>query len=261
MIERLRQEWRNLWTAVTLLTRLPAPRSIGFDKDWLAPAAMYFPLVGAVVGLAAAVAFRAAAAVCAPSVASLLAVALAAGLTGGLHEDGWADFFDGIAAGPDRERMLRAMKDSRIGAAGALALILLVSGKLVTLPALPAAELPGALVGAHVLSRWSSLPLLWRLPYARPEGGMAAALASRVSGSRVVVGTILAGLLVCAALGWAALPAAAGAAAAVLVATLMIRARLGGITGDCLGATNQLVELTVLLVLACRWPGGRPTLP
>jgi adenosylcobinamide-GDP ribazoletransferase len=261
VIERLLQEWRHLWTAVTLLTRLPAPRSIGFDKEWLAPAAVYFPLVGAVVGLGAAAAFRAAAAVWSSGVASLVAVAFAASLTGGLHEDGWADFFDGLAAGRDRERMLRAMKDSRIGAAGALALILLVGGKLAALPALPAAELPGALIGAHVLSRWSNLPLLWRLPYARPEGGMAAALAGRVSGARVAWGTVIGGLLVWAALGWAALPAAAGAAAAAMIAALVIRARLGGITGDCLGATNQFVELTVLLVLACRWPGGRPTLP
>jgi adenosylcobinamide-GDP ribazoletransferase len=254
---RLVQEWRLFWTAATLLTRVPAPCSVGFEESWLAGSVAYFPLVGMIVGLLAAAVYSAAALIWPASVSALVAVAAAAWLTGGLHEDGWADLFDAIAASREPERMLAVMKDSRIGAAGALALVLLVAGKLAALTALPAANVAATLVAAHALSRWSSLPLLWRLPYARPAGGLARPLAGRVKAGRVAVGSAAAALIIACALGWAALPAALTAAVAVTSAALFFRARLGGVTGDCLGAANQLVELAVLLALAGRWPLSR----
>jgi len=246
------QEVRLFWTAVTLLTRLPAPHLKGFQEDWLARSAPYFPVVGLIVGLLAAAVHRLAAFLWPEPVPAVLTLAATAWLTGGLHEDGWADLFDGLAA--PRERMLEAMKDSRIGSTGALALVLLLLGKLGGIVLLPAPRVTAALVAAHVLSRWSSLPLLWKLPYARPEGGMAHALAGGVSGARLLSGTLVAVLLVAGALRWTSLPALTVTVIATLAAGLFFRRRLGGITGDCLGATNQLVELGVLLALAARWP-------
>jgi len=251
------QEVRLFWTAVTLLTRLPAPHLKGFQEDWLARSAPYFPVVGLIVGLLAAAVHRLAAFLWPEPVPAVLTLAAAAWLTGGLHEDGWADLFDGLAAsraGQEPQRMLEAMKDSRIGSTGALALVLLLLGKLGAIVLLPAPRVAAALVAVHVLSRWSSLPLLWKLPYARPEGGMARALAGGVSGARLLSGTLVAVLIVAAALLWTSLPALAVAAIATLGAGLFFKRRLGGITGDCLGATNQLVELGVLLALAARWP-------
>jgi adenosylcobinamide-GDP ribazoletransferase len=175
-------------------------------------------------------------------------------VTGGLHEDGWADVFDGFAASRQRERILEVMKDSRIGSSGALALGLLVLGKLTALAALPPTVVPTALVAAHTLSRWSSLPLLRGLAHARPEGGMARPLAGHVTGYRLAAGTAAALLITAVGLRGATLPAVAGAAAVTFAARLFFRRRLGGITGDCLGATNQLVELIVLLALAARLP-------
>jgi adenosylcobinamide-GDP ribazoletransferase len=252
------REWRFFWSAVTVLTRLRTPRLAGFEPAWLACAPAYFPLVGLVVGLLSAAAWRCAAALWPAAVASLLALAAAAWLTGGLHEDGWTDLFDGLAASGERERVLEVMKDSRVGAVGALALFLLLGGKLAALVALPAARVPGALVASHVLSRWSMLPLLWRLPYARPAGGVAQALAGRATGARLAAGTAAAVLIAVLALGWGALPAALAAAAATGAAGLYLRARLGGYTGDCLGAVTQLTELCVLMVLAARCPVAAP---
>jgi adenosylcobinamide-GDP ribazoletransferase len=143
--------------------------------------------------------------------------------------------------------MLEVMKDSRIGAAGALALILLLLGKLSALATLSPVRAAAALIAAHVLSRWSHLPLLWKLPYARPEGGLAGPLAGRVPRERVVAGTVFSVLVAAGLLRWHALPALAAAAAATLASSVFFRRRLGGITGDCLGAANQLVELSVLL--------------
>lgn len=250
------QEVRLFWTAVTLLTRLPAPRLNGFQDDWLARSAVWFPLVGLIVGGLAAGVHRLATFLWPEPVPALLALAAAAWLTGGLHEDGWADVFDGLAASRtgDPKRMLEAMKDSRIGSTGGLALVLLLLGKLGAIVLLPAPRVTAALVIAHVLSRWSHLPLLWKLPYARPEGGMARALAGRVSGRRVFFGTAVAVLIAAALLRWTALPPLILAVVATLAAGLFFRRRLGGITGDCLGATNQLVELGVLLALSARLP-------
>lgn len=247
-------EVRYFWTAVMLLTRLPAPRLKGFQDDWLARSAVYFPIVGLLVGLLAAAVHWGAYFLWPEPVPSVLALAAAALVTGGLHEDGWADVFDALAASREPRRMLEVMKDSRIGAAGALALVLLILGKVGVLGTFSPGRAAGALVAAHVLSRWSHLPLLWKLPHARPEGGLAGPLAGRVSAARLAIGTVLTVLITAAVLHWAALPALAVALVATLAAGIFFRHRLGGITGDCLGAVNQLVELGILLTLAAPWP-------
>ena len=253
-------EVRYFWTAVMLLTRLPAPRLKGFQDGWLARSALYFPLVGLLVGLLAAAIHWLAYLLWPEPVPSVLAVAAAALVTGGLHEDGWADVFDAIAASTasrDPKRMLEVMKDSRIGAAGALALVLLLLGKVSALEAVPPSRTAAALVVAHVLSRWSHLPLLWKLPHARPEGGLAGPLAGRVSGARLAIGTLFSAFITLYSFPWsgsAVVSALTVALVTTLAAGLFFRLRLGGITGDCLGAVNQLVELGVLLTLAAPWP-------
>jgi adenosylcobinamide-GDP ribazoletransferase len=243
-------EVRYFWTAVMLLTRLSAPRLKGFQNDWLARSAVYFPIVGAIVGLLAAAVHWGAGFLWPRPVPAVLAVAAAALVTGGLHEDGWADVFDALAASRDPKRMLEVMKDSRIGAAGALALVLLLLGKLGAIVNVTPGRAVDAFVAAHVLSRWSHLPLLWKLPYARPEGGLAGPLAGSVSGARVATGTLFTILIVAAALRWDAVPALIVTVITTLGAGFFFRRRLGGITGDCLGATNQLVEIGVFLTLA-----------
>ncbi len=258
MTNRLIREGRYLATAFSLLTRLPVPGLAGFEESWLASSVPYFPIAGLVVGLAAAAAYLLAGLLWPAGVAAVAALATAAWMTGGLHEDGWADVFDGLAASRDgnRERMLAAMKDSRIGSIGGLALILLLLGKMAALAALPAGDVARALVAAHLLSRWSNLPLLWRLPYVRPEGGMGRALAGNVSAGRCVAGSAIAIGLTAAVLNGAIPPillALATTALTALGAGLFFRRRLGGITGDCLGATQQLAELAVLLALAGRF--------
>jgi adenosylcobinamide-GDP ribazoletransferase len=248
------REVRLFGTALMLLTRLPISGLAGFQEDWLPRSASWFPLVGLLVGGIAAAVFYLAHLLWPGTIPLLLAVAAGAWVTGGLHEDGWADTFDGFAAGRTRERILAVMKDSRIGAAGALGLILLVLSKLAALMLLPWTGVPAALIAAHVLSRWSSIPLMWGLPYARPEGGMAGPLAGRVSAGRLAAGTLLALLIAVPLLRWQILPAGLATLAAVALAGVFFRRRLGGITGDCLGAVNQLVELAVLLALAAHGP-------
>lgn len=253
-MKALLQEVRLFWTALTLLTRLPAPELSGFQPDWLGRSVAWFPFVGLIIGLLSAGTYVLAAFFWPDPVPAVFALAVAALATGGFHEDGWADVFDALGAGGSRERMLEIMKDSRIGSTGALALLFLIAGKLAALAALPATDVPTALVAAHVLSRWTSLPLLRWLPAARTEGGLATPLIGHVTEGRFLSGTLLALLLAVAALRQEALSPLLITVLTAALAGLFFRRRLGGVTGDCLGATQQLTELAILLTLAAGLP-------
>jgi adenosylcobinamide-GDP ribazoletransferase len=125
-----------------------------------------------------------------------------------------------------------------------------LSARIGSLAAMAPLEGARALIGAHILARWSSLPLMLMLPYARREG-VGTPFMGAMTRPSVLLGTLLAALLVAGALGRCALPVVLAAAITTAIAGWYFRNRLGGITGDCLGATNQLVELaTFLAVLA-----------
>jgi adenosylcobinamide-GDP ribazoletransferase len=239
-----------LLAAFTFLTRLPLPGSGQVNAEILARSAVWFPLVGAVVGGVGALVLAGAGRIWPPVVAGALSLLATVVLTGAFHEDALADAADGLGGGRDRDRILEIMRDSRIGSYGAVALILVLSARLGCLAALIPLGGARALIGAHVLGRWSSLPLLAWLPYARAQGA-GKPFVGAVTGWRLATGTVLTALLLVPALGPRALVAGLAAAATTAVAGWYFRARLGGITGDCLGATNQVVELvTYLVVLA-----------
>lgn len=236
--------------AFTFLTRVPLPRPAHVDGEILARSSVWFPVVGAVVGGVGALTLTAAERLWPPFVAAVLSVLATVLLTGAFHEDALADAADGLGGGWTRERALEIMSDSRIGSYGAVALVLVLSARLGCLAAMAPMDGARALVGAHVLARWSSLPLIRALPYARTQGA-GKPFVGAVTGPRLFAGTLLAALLVTLALGWRALPAGLAAAAVTAMAARYFKARLGGMTGDCLGATNQIVELvTYLTVLA-----------
>ena len=255
-------ELRLLFVAMQFLTRVPSPRWVGFEPDWLNHSARWFPLVGAFVGGVAALVLWAASAVFPPVVAVGLSIAASVLLTGGFHEDGLADTADALGGAVGRERALEIMKDSRIGSYGALALILVLGLKAAALSAmLPALAIP-ALLLAHTASRAAAVVLIRVLSYAGDiEHAKAKPLARRVSraGVSVALGTVagVGGLLVVCAPSHAAAVATGLVLAALGTAWSMrwLRRRLGGYTGDALGATQQATELLVLLgwLAASRW--------
>lgn len=249
-MNRLRTELRTAAGAVMFFTRLPLPRSIDVGAADLRGAITYFPLCGAGVGAFAALVWWLAALVWPASVAAGLALVAGAVFTGALHEDGWADVCDGFGGGHTKERILEIMKDSRIGAYGVLGLVLLLGLKWQVLAALPRAFVPAALVAGHALSRGLAATLMAKLDYARAEGpSKARALVVRLGGWRLVfvVTTALVPLALLPARAWW------GVAALVVVRFALarwFRQRIGGYTGDCLGAAQQLGELVFFLVLA-----------
>ena len=261
-MNRVVQELRLFFVALQFLTRVPVPRWVGWEPDWLNRSARWFPLVGLLVGAVTGAVLWAASAVFPPAVAVGLSIGAGVLLTGGFHEDGLADTADALGGAVSRERALEIMKDSRIGTYGALALIVVLGLKAAVLAAmLPALALP-ALLLAHTASRAAAVVLIRVLPYAGDIAhAKAKPLAQRVSGTGVVVAlatVVGVGALLAACVPPHGLRVVTGLvmlAIGTVWSIRWLRRRLGGYTGDTLGATQQVTELLVLLgwLGASRW--------
>lgn len=263
----LRHEVRLVLVAAQFLTRVPVrvPLDQGrFDPAWLHACARHFPLVGALVGGFGALVLCGAAALWPPAVAVLCSMAATVWLTGGFHEDGLADTCDGLGGAVGRERALEIMKDSRLGSYGALGLVLTLGMKASALWALLATAGPlrtaVALVLAHGLSRSATVTLLLALPYGGdPDHAKAKPLAQQVGAASVAVALGWAAVLAAGAvaLGWPpgrVLAVVVAMAGVTVVCGRWLRRRLGGYTGDGLGATQQWTELAGYLALVAAVP-------
>jgi adenosylcobinamide-GDP ribazoletransferase len=236
----------DLLSAFALLSRLPLPNHTGTGSR----SAWAWPLVGAVLGaLAAAVASAALWLGVTPGVTAALVLATGALLTGGLHEDGLSDTADGLFGGWTKERRLEIMKDSRVGSYGVLALVLVT---LARWSALTALMVHGghwaALVATGALSRAPMALIMALLPNARGTGLSHATGQPSPAVALVAVG--LAAAMTGALVGWAALPMLAAAAVTMVALAVVALRKIGGQTGDILGASQQLVEVACLTVLA-----------
>lgn len=242
---------RPFLTGVMFLTRIPCPTWVGHDSEYLARSTVWFPLIGALVGAWGGAFYLAGrTGWVAPVVAVLLSTAATVWLTGAFHEDALADACDGFGGGWQKDDILRIMKDSRVGSYGVVGLVLVMALKIAALSALSPGDALRALVAAHALGRWSSLPLIWRYEYVRETSATGKPFAASVTPARLAIGTGMAALIVVAALGTGAIAAVLAVLAVTWIAGRYFRRWIGGITGDCLGAANQVAELSVYLVLA-----------
>lgn len=239
--------------AVSFLTRLPLGRAGGADPDALLRAAPFFPLVGAALGLAIGAAALGLADLLPALLAGLLAVALELVLTGALHLDGLADSADGLG-GRDRESSLAIMRDHALGSYGGAALALDLLVKAAALGALAEADALGAIVAALALSRAAPLPLARLLPYARAGEGTGRLLTMNARTAPVLAGIALAAALAIAVYRLDALALLICAAAVTTAVGLLAQRRLGGITGDAMGAAIEL-SATGALVIAVALEG------
>lgn len=244
----MREQLARFFTALGYFTRLPVPAWVAWSPERLARAAAYLPLVGWVVGLAGAAALSLLALVLPASLAVILAMALTIRLTGALHEDGFADACDGLGGGWDKAQILAIMKDSHIGSYGAIGIVLMLLAKAAALIEL-ASAIPGsaaiALLVAHPLSRLAATAVLHALPYARSDASSkAGGVAQRLSRAELAMASAFGLLPALVYLTLAQTLAALMLAAlvAVWLARTFLR-RLGGHTGDLLGAVQQTAEL------------------
>lgn len=234
-----------LLVAVQALTRVPVRAPFGGDV--LRQATRYFPLIGVLVGLVAAGVFAVARAGLPGGVAAVLSLAATLLLTGALHEDGLADCCDGLFGGRTRERALEIMRDSRLGAFGVLGLGVVLGVKVGVVAGL--AHPGAALVAGHAAGRFFAVIGPAVLPYARNDG-MAGGVAGPGWVEIGVAGVVaFAALLPLGPRAGVALVLSAGVAAALF---WWVRRRLGGYTGDVLGAVMVLTEVAVLVAAAWR---------
>ena len=252
---------RLFFIALQFFTRLPIPGWVGFEPAWLHHASRYFPLVGSVVAAVTALVYLAAVYLWPAPLAVLLSSAAGIYLTGAFHEDGFADMCDGFGGGMTRERVMDIMRDSRIGTYGAVGAGLLLALKCALLSLMVPSGAVAALLLAHPLSRLAASSLIWKLDYARDEG-KAKPLAQEMTTSEFAIGALCAAipallLGVLGALSWLSIATcvAAAAAAALWLGAKFVR-RIGGYTGDCLGAVQQVSEVMIYLCLLASFGQG-----
>jgi adenosylcobinamide-GDP ribazoletransferase len=244
----LRRELAEVRAAVMFFTRVPVKSAARHDPADLQRAAAWFPLVGWLVGAVAAGVWWAAAQVWPPAVASGLSLAATLLLTGAFHEDGFADVCDGFGGGYTKDRVLEIMRDSRVGAFGAIGVVMILGLKWQTVASLPVTLGAGVLLAGHALSRAAAVSLMAVLPYVREEAGKAKPLATELGGGRLVVA------LVCGLAPLGLLPGRCAWAVVVVAGAWWVlarwfRRRIGGYTGDCLGASQQVCEVGFYLAV------------
>lgn len=258
----LNEEVRQLLLAWQFLTRVPLPAALAAGIDDAAAAsgppvvsARHFATVGLAIGALAAAIWLAAITLWPAPVAAVLTVGATLWLTGAFHEDGLADTCDGLIGFVGRDRALAIMRDSRIGTYGACGLWAVLTGRIVLLTALPLTWVPWALIVGHGLSRAVSMTLMARLPYVADVGSSKlVARMAPLTGPDLAVGwtgVAIAALVAAGATGtpWPWLTAIAAALVGGQALGRWFTVRLGGYTGDCLGATQQLTELIALAAL------------
>jgi adenosylcobinamide-GDP ribazoletransferase len=245
----------GLVAAIRYLTIIPVPAPRQTAGASLGGAAAWLPVVGAALGLGLAAFQVAARWLFPPLLTALLTVTAWKLVTGGLHLDGLADCLDGIM-GRDAEHRLAIMRDSRIGAFGAVGLILVLMLDIVALAGLPPALATATLVAAPAIGRATPGLLASLFPPARPDG-QGAAFRAGLGRVAPLLGLIVALAVGVVALGWlGAATLATGVAVALAFAWFLAR-RLGGVTGDVLGGAVELSELVVLLTVSA-WASARP---
>lgn len=262
----MKKELHIFFTALMFYTRIPCPKNIDHNPDYLNKASRYFPVIGWIVG---AVAFG----VCclfnyftSPEIAIVFSVIASILVTGAFHEDGFADVCDGFGGGWTKEKILMIMKDSAIGAYGAIGVVLLLAVKVLSVNLLfkniEIAKVNDYFAGfllfvtAHSISRLAAISIVFTHEYAREDATSKSKPIAQNYTWREVLGAVFFGLLPLAVLSyfqWELL--------VVLVPVFLTRfflARyfqkwIGGYTGDCLGATQQVCEVVFYLSVIALW--------
>ena len=239
-------QWRYFLTAVMFFTRIPINFN-KFDEADLNKSTRFFPLVGILVGAVGALVFWLFDILLPLEVAVIMSMAATILLTGAFHEDGLADAVDGLGGGCSREHVLTIMSDSRIGSYGAVALVIALLAKYQALSYQTAALIPASIIAGHALSRLCAVLVMFTQSYVKAEG-KSKPLAAQLNLAELII-AIFFGLLPMVFLEMKYLAALVPVAVVWLWFSAKIKARIGGYTGDCLGAMQQLTEVAFYIGL------------
>lgn len=253
----MKKELTVFFSAVLFYTRIPCPKWVDHNQILLEKATRYFPLIGWIVGGGMVAILYAAAALFPLPVAVLLSMATGILLTGAFHEDGFADVCDGFGGGWTKEKILLIMKDSRMGAYGTIGLILLLLLKFYCLWELASVDLwkTGVLlVLANALSRYVAVLLRIKLDYVREQDeSKAKPIARQTRLKDYCIAAAFAFLPFLLQNSYWALMVLVPLFLLVIYLRWYFTKWIGGYTGDCLGATQQLSELVIYLFYLALW--------
>ena len=240
---------KSLYIALGFLTIIPLPLNREVRPVDMGRSMACFPLAGAIIGGILAGMSAVLSTVLPRSVADFILIAALALITGGLHLDGLADTFDGLYGGKTREEALAIMKDSRVGAIGVVSLIFVIILKYITLLSVPAGLKYTALVVMPALSRWSMVLAAYLSGYARPTGGTGRDFIETVSPMSLLIATAFALITGIGGLEWKGGLIILWIGGLTIIWVIYFHRRLGGVTGDTLGAINEVNEAMVLLFI------------
>ena len=248
---------RGLRLAVSFMTRIPAHDHDG-DKTPLEAAPAWFGVTGALIGLMIAGVYALAFRLMPSPLAALLAVGGGVWLTRALHEDGLADTTDALGSAASGQAGIEVMSDPRVGAFGAIVLVFSVLWRVLAVATLTPVQATVSLVAAHSLSRSSLVTLMSWTAVAKPDG-LAASVAGETGKTAAVTAGLSAVMISLLLAGLWAIPAVVGVTAVSAGVARLASRRFGGITGDVLGACQQLGEMVVLgVVVTAAWGGWVP---
>lgn len=249
----MRRELELFFTALMFFTRLPVPE-LEYSQEKLNSSSRYFPLVGILVGALSATVFMFSTMIFSTNVSVLLSMIASILITGAFHEDGFADTCDGFGGGYTKEKILEIMKDSRIGAFGAIGIILLLILKFSLLSEMKPMVIPIVIVAGHAISRFISISLLYSMIYVKEEGK-----AKPLSTALPLPSLLVAGV-------FGLLPLLLFKKALILLVIIPLfltrlylsyyfKKHIGGYTGDCLGAAQQTSEVIfyISIFLMLQW--------
>ena len=241
---------KRFLAAIRFLTIVPLPGRWGTTEAELAGSAGYFPIVGLLIGAVAAGTAAGLTHVLPALPAAVLLVILLTAVSGGLHLDGLSDTADGFMSSRPRDRILEIMKDSHVGAMGVIAIVCVLLLKVACLATIPRADIWRAALLMPLAGRSALVISMAVLPYARPQGGLGSVFYTRRPRASALFALALlltAGWFTCK---WAGVAAAGASVPAVLVFCVWCYRKIGGATGDILGAACEIAEVVPVLTLA-----------
>ncbi|SHI70615.1 adenosylcobinamide-GDP ribazoletransferase [Aquimarina spongiae] len=250
----MKKEIHIFFTALMFFTRIPCPKWVNHDPRYLRLSAKYFSLVGIIVGGIGAAVFYGTSFLFSKEIALFLSMFSTIYATGAFHEDGFADVCDGFGGGWTKEKILLIMKDSRLGTYGTIGILLLLAIKFVALSELPIQYIPIALIAGHSLSRFIAVTLLYTHPYVREnDDSKAKPAAKNISFTMVLVSAVF-GIL---PLLFFMNPWLFITLIPMYISKMFLGAKfkkwIGGQTGDCAGAVQQLSEVIFYLSVIAIW--------
>jgi len=250
----MKKEIHIFFTALMFFTRIPCPKWVNHDSEYLQKSSKYFSLVGCIIGAIGALVFYGASFVFPVSIAVLLSMAATVYSTGAFHEDGFADVCDGLGGGWTKEKILLIMKDSRLGTYGVIGLVILLGIKFSALTEIAIESIPLVIISGHSLSRFMATTLIYTHDYVRDTADSKARSAAKGMTLGMLIWSGVFGVLPLLLFQspWVFIVLVPMYLSKVFLG-LKFRKLLGGQTGDCAGAVQQLSEVVFYLSLIGLW--------